>query len=174
MIFPDRHLAAFGLLNATCALFFICPARAQVSVRVLSNQIYRPGGIVEGVPGAFYVMSGNGTGYSVTTHRKTTEIATVGSTFDSPLVRGANGKFYSADLALGNLTANVFSIPLLPGNLQQFPPQAVLPTLSQNLPDGKLLGTALNYTTAESSVVTVDLSGNVTEIAPLLPGSLPA
>lgn len=138
---------------------------AQFRVLHYMNSYDQPAGMTEGAPGVFYSRSGSAyqAALSITTQGSMTVLAKFPYEYyiQALLVSAANSRFYSA-VRLGTNPANVFSVTLVPGSKQVYPPQSLTPVLAQNLPDGMLLATA---TSASSFyLATCDLKGTVTPI----------
>jgi uncharacterized repeat protein (TIGR03803 family) len=105
--------------------------------------------------------------FSVTTQGSQTVLATFqnGYNFPSLLVSGPNGRLYST-IEPGSALANVFSVPMVPGSVHGYPAQTITPELTQNLPDGMLLGLGPDGSYVWH-IVQCDLQGVVTSIAPV-------
>ncbi len=108
----------------------------------------QPGGLIEGSPGVFYSeasISGYGDlAFSVTAQGATTTLATLQGNrvnIQSLLVSASNGRFYSS-VEPSSYPATVFSVSSVPGSQQVYAAQNFVASLSQNLPDGALLGRA--------------------------------
>jgi hypothetical protein len=129
----------------------------------------QPTGLTEGSPGVFYgvrkvSLTGQGAAFSVTPQGVTTTLATFPTHYniDSPMVNGPNGRTYSSDRFSAD-PATVFSINSMPGSVRTYSPQAVIPVLSQSLPNSTFLGTAPNaHNQVPWSLVTVALNGAAT------------
>jgi uncharacterized repeat protein (TIGR03803 family) len=166
----NRHLR-LGVLLALCAIA-ACPAPAghQVIFRVLTHlDQYAPAaGLTEGSPDTFYFPA-RGAVFSTTAAGSKTLLGTFDLGYQTaPFVAASNGRLYTA---IGNIPTppyadpgNVISVGTVPGTLQTYPTQMVLPTLTQTMPDGDLFGYEFNPTTYTSSLVISGLNGNVTPI----------
>jgi uncharacterized repeat protein (TIGR03803 family) len=180
-----------GNTVTTCRLvagisFILCargagapPAADRAILRVVSsmNGYSQPWGLIEGSPGVFYgsakvAPSGLAAAYSITAQGAAITLTTfpVHYNINAPLVDGLNGLFYaSVQHILGS--ANVFSVGSAPGTVQVYANQTVAPLLSQNLPNGALLGIAADASNGNPySLVTVDPSGVATPIHRFLGG----
>jgi hypothetical protein len=123
----------------------IPPVWGQATFWVVTsmNRYGQPAGLIEGSPGVFYSQAGSSTeaALSVTAQGSKVILATFpsGDNIQSLLVSGPNGRFYSI-VELSDNPANVFSVGPAAGSKQVYAPQSFVPSLTQNLPDGTLLG----------------------------------
>jgi hypothetical protein len=124
-------------------------AGGQATFRVVAymNQYDQPQGILEGSPGVFYSQSGSATTVvlSITAQGVKTILASfkIGYSLPSLLVSGANGRFYSTAQFNSN-SPSVVSVASNPGSKLFYAPLSMDPIMTQNLPDGTLLGFAQN------------------------------
>jgi uncharacterized repeat protein (TIGR03803 family) len=146
------------------------PAAGQTVFRVVSymNDLDQPAGIVEGDAGVFYSeagQSGPHVALSITSQGSKIALATVRSPNQIPslLVSAANGRFYSA-IEQGVSPAHVFSVASAPGSQRIYAGRKLHPILTQNLPDGELLGMAVSTTHSGWSLAKIDLNGGITSI----------
>jgi len=131
----------------------------------------QPGGLIEGSAGAFYSIAGGGPSiaFSVTSQGVQTILGTIpnGSLFQSLLVSAANGRFYTT-VYDGNPFPPfnyVLSVSSDAGNSRTYGKLgSIVPELTQNLPDGRLLGVGPDASYIWH-VVTCDLRGTVTSVA---------
>ncbi|MGO4880755.1 MAG: choice-of-anchor tandem repeat GloVer-containing protein [Bryobacteraceae bacterium] len=163
-----QHLGLpVALLGLAMAIAY--PA-AQPVFRIISSLsgYDQPGGLLEGAPGIFYseaAIPGSNIqlAFSLTTQGVTTTLASFqGSAVNiqSRLVSASNGRFYSS-VEPSSYAATVFSLSPSPGGQRVYPAQNFVPSFSQNLPDGMLLGVA-GWDT--DYVITADLGGVVTPV----------
>jgi uncharacterized repeat protein (TIGR03803 family) len=82
-----------------------------------------------------------------------------GGNFESPLISGPNGRFYSS---LYTGVYNVFSVTSAPNGERSYPAQSIGVILLQNLPDGTLLGAGGNYPDGLWRLVRCGLDGALT------------
>jgi uncharacterized repeat protein (TIGR03803 family) len=163
-------LAALRLSLCIAAVAAACLA-AQPVFRVISNLsgYEQPGGLTEGSPGVFYSVAsiaGAGTQlvFSVTAQGSIATLASFPGSqenLQSLVVGASNGRFYSV-IEHSAYPATVFSVASAPGSQQVYSAQNFVPSFSQNLPDGSLLGGAgwggIDY------VITCSLDGVVTPV----------
>jgi uncharacterized repeat protein (TIGR03803 family) len=160
-------------LLALCAMAAgVTPAAGGASFRVIyNNQGYnQPSGLIEGSPGVFYSIAGSdpGAAFSVTILGSRAILGTFSTgIFQSLLLSGPNGRFYSSIYTGVN---NVFSVSSAPNSELTYAPQTIDPLLFQNLPDGGLLGAGTGGPTDLWYLIRCDLSGNVTAVATLPSG----
>jgi len=159
-----------GMALALCAVLASMPLSAgQPSFRVVSymKTFDAPGGMIEGSPGLYYSEAGSSTKavLSITPQGSKTILTTFpsGQNMLSLLVSGANDRFYSS-VELHTNPPSVFSVNAAPGSAKLYSPQSLAPILTQNLPNGTLLGVALSLSSNLWNLVTVDLTGSVTAI----------
>lgn len=167
------RLVPTGLSLAVCAIVSTASAAGQATVHVISymSGYSQPAGLTEGSPGLFYGIAAiPGTGgeaaFSVTTQGVTTTVASFSSGYNvtSLIVSGPNNRLYSA-VELSNNPATVFSVTSAPGSLNMYPSSTLIPSLTQNLPNGTLLCVATTVPRQlPYKVATVSLSGSVTSI----------
>jgi uncharacterized repeat protein (TIGR03803 family) len=162
-----RISAAVALLSLT-AILVTAAAPAQPSFRIVSY-MYRwgpPGGLTEGSPGTFYSVGGSAqqAAFSITTQGAKTILTTFATStyIQAPLVSAANQRFYSSTQKSIN-PANIFSVSLTPGK-QVYPPQDIVPTLTQSLPSGSLLGLGTALSGSPTYLITAGLNGAVNPI----------
>src|ERR1035441_4193523 len=159
-----RLLVALTALATTMA-----SAAGQTIFHVITyeSRLGGPFGISEGSPGVLYFNSGTNpsTALSITTQGTQTVLAAFPSGYNltSLLLSSADGRFYSS-VEPGVGSANVFSVSSNPGSRQVYASQSIIPFMTQNLPDGTLLGTAAATTANPWYVAKVDLKGIVTPI----------
>src|ERR1022692_2813520 len=139
-------------------------AAGNATFRVIyTNQGYGPGaGLIEGSRGVFYSTAGSGpvAAISVTVQGLMTILANFpGGNFESPLISGPNGRFYSS---LYTGVYNVFSVTSAPNGERSYPAQSIGVILLQNLPDGTLLGAGGNYPDGLWRLVRCGLDGALT------------
>jgi uncharacterized repeat protein (TIGR03803 family) len=164
-----RHLRRTISLGSCAIALTVASAAAQATFHIISytNEHPAPLGMTEGSPGLFYLATGTHPAIlSITPQGTETVLTSFPGGHEqmlSPGVSGANGRFYDA-VGVGVNPANVFSVSPAAGSRQVYSPQNLSPLLSQNLPDGTLLGTALPASGGTWYVATVDLKGNVTPI----------
>ncbi len=160
---------------ALCAITAIANA-GQVSYRIVAymDKYDQPAGLVEGTPGLFYGVAGAYTtvGFSTTPQGSMTVLTSFPSGYNvqSLFAAASDGRLYST-VELSDKPASLFSVTSTPGR-QVYPPQSLVAVLKQGLPDGSLLGSAVENTTGLWSVATADLAGTVTAIAGLPQGGL--
>jgi hypothetical protein len=161
IIHDPRKAVPLGL----CAIALTAAsAAAQTTFHVVSytNANPAPIGMTEGSPGLFYLATGSRPAIlSVTTEGTETVLTSFPGGHEQMLgtvVSGPNGRFYDA-VGVGVNPANVFSVSPAAGSRQVYSPQSLSPLLTQNLPDGTLLGTALPDSGGTWYVATVDLKG---------------
>src|ERR1700691_3673428 len=154
-------LCAIALMAASAA------AQSPFHVVSYTNQHPAPIGMTEGSPGIFYLATESRPAILSSTTQGTETVLTSfpGGHEQSlaPPVSAPNGRFYDA-VGVGVNPANVFSVTPAAGSRQVYSPQSLSPLLTQNLPDGTLLGTALPDSGGTWYVATVDLKGAVTPI----------
>jgi len=163
----SMKFAAFALMVAVSTVM----APAQTTFRVVATfPEYVPNGLTEGSPGVLYTAAaseqGGGSAFSVTTQGTITTLAIWpgGYNIESGLmVSAANGQFYSV-VEYSDYPANVFSVTSAPDSGTFYPGQSIDPALTQNLPDGKLLGLGVDSSFL-FHVIECDLHGTVTSIA---------
>jgi|ERR1017187_3279164 uncharacterized repeat protein (TIGR03803 family) len=159
-----------GMLFALCMIVAgTALAAGNVTFRVIyTNQGYGPGfGLLEGSPGVFFAIAGLGPGeaISVTAQGSVTTLASFSSgDFQSLLVSGPNGRFYSS---IYSGATSVFSVTSAPGGERTYPARNFDPELLQNLPDGTLLGDGTGGADGLWHLVRCSLDGMVTSIATL-------
>jgi uncharacterized repeat protein (TIGR03803 family) len=153
-----------------CAIAMtVASEAAQATFHVISytNQHPAPIGMVEGSPGLFYLATGtHPVMLSITAQGAETVLTSFPGGHTQMLgavVSGPNGRFYDTVEAVVN-SANVFSVSSAAGSRQVYESQAIAPFLTQNLPGGMLLGTAVGAGDSPWYVATVDLKGDVTPI----------
>ena len=164
------------MFRVALAALFMSVARggdpSRVSFKVVSPMkgYSHLWGLAEGSPGVFYggasLVSSGSAAYSVTKQGTATMLASFPTHYyiGKPLVAGPNWLFY-ADVQHVIGIANLFSVGAVPGTVQVYADQAVGPLLSQSLPNSTFLGVAANaQNQLPWSVVTVDLSGNITQV----------
>jgi len=162
------HFRVGALLGAYMTAGAIAASAGQATFRVISymnNQYGGPAGITEGLPGVFFFPSGSNPqgAFSITAQGTKTMLGKVSGYFQGPLVSAANGRFFSAT-ELGANPGIVVSFGSSAGSKREYPPQDLVPALTQNLPDGTFLGIASSASTGLFSVVNVDGNGTVTPI----------
>jgi len=139
----------------------------QTTLRVISGLggYIAPVGIVEGAPNVFY-STGTQSAFSVTVQGKVTGLASFpnGDNLNSQLVSAADAQLYSVDVVHGSPTAGLFSVGSQPGTERTYPQQSVSPSLSQNLPNGSLLGGGCSLVTNVCYLVTAATNGAVTPV----------
>ena len=114
--------------------------------------------LTEVLPGVFYSSGVNEVAFSVTPQGQLTSLANFNpSSLKHPFVTGANRRAYNS---IGGIPTNVVSIGLSPGTKRVYANQNLDIFLSQNLPDGTLLGFGTNGT--NDSLMKSDLDGAVT------------
>jgi uncharacterized repeat protein (TIGR03803 family) len=164
-----HRLSKIVWLGSCAIALAAAPAAAQSTFHVISYTKEHPApiGITEGSPGLFYLATGTHPAILSITTQGTESVLTSfpggNEQMDGPGVGGPNGRFYDA-VGVGVNPANVFSVSTAAGSRQVYSPQSIVPLLTQNLPDGTLLGTALPASGGTWYVATVDLKGNVTPI----------
>jgi uncharacterized repeat protein (TIGR03803 family) len=163
------HYLRKEVLLGLCAIALTtASAAAQPTFHVIAyrNTLGGPGGILEGSPGLFYFATTSDSAMlSITPQGAETVLASFPSGYQmqGPVVSGRNGRFYEA-VEVGGDPANVFSVSPPAGSRQVYSPQSLVPLLTQNLPGGTLLGTALATAGSPWYVATVDLKGVVAPI----------
>jgi uncharacterized repeat protein (TIGR03803 family) len=133
-----------------------------VSRVALYHQIF---GIVEGSPGTLY-SSAQQAVFSVTIQGEVVGLANFPSRvapLSSP-IPGPDEKLYSSVYGTAGSVPSLFSVRGAANSLVQYPRQALTATLTQSLPDGTFLGTAIDQSTCISYVVRADTNGNVTRL----------
>ncbi len=145
-------------------------AATQPVFHVISNLAGydQPGGLLEGSPGVFYsegAVPGSTIqlAFSITSQGVATTLASFQGNavnIQSLLVSASNGRFYST-VETSSEPATVFSVNASPGSQQVYALQNFVPSFSQNLPDGVLLGVAGGNA---DYLVTGSLDGVVTPI----------
>jgi len=155
---------------------------AAVSVSWAGSPAYRivahlerydqPSGLVEGSPGVFYGVAGSHTNvaFSVTSAGVVTILASfpAGYNMGSHLIAASNGRFYSS-VELGNQPAALFSVTSTPGK-QIYPPRNLALSLSESLPDGDLLATAVGLSGSPWCLAKAGLDGAAKTIVQFPPG----
>jgi uncharacterized repeat protein (TIGR03803 family) len=159
-----------GVSLALCAVAATAACAAgQATFHVITyeSRFGEVGAIIEGSPGVFYFNAGtNPSGIlSITPEGTQTVLATFpsGNQISSAIVSGANGRFYSA-VEPSVSSASVFSVTSTAGSKQVYSSQSLVPSFTENLPDGGLLGVAVALAANPWYVATVDLEGNVAPI----------
>lgn len=155
-----------------CLAVLVVGARASDlgSLRVIASADHYgpPSGLVEAAPRLFYSNGGSAGQvlFSMTAGGVSSKLADlpVGDYVQAPLVAAANGLFYSA--AAHRLDpVSLFSIGAVAGSLWLYAPQTIDPMLTQNLPDGSLLGVAVTLSaTPIYSLVRCGLDGKVSTL----------
>jgi hypothetical protein len=139
------------------------------------NQLGSPVGLVEGSPGVFFSLGAGDPQrvFTITPDGSRTVIATFTSSQSGggPLVAGDDNRFYST-VEYPAHAGGLFSVSSAPGSRKIYPVQAVNPGLTQNLPDGNLLGIATGPLGA-FYLATSDLNGNVTAFYQFPSGETP-
>ncbi|HXM42021.1 MAG TPA: choice-of-anchor tandem repeat GloVer-containing protein [Bryobacteraceae bacterium] len=152
-----------------CAIALtVASAAAQTAFHVIAyrDRLGGPGGIVEGSPSLLYFATGTDSAIlSITPQGTETVLTTFPSGYQmlGPVVSAPNGRFYDV-VAVGANPANVFSVGGAAGSRQLYASQSSAPFLTQNLPDGNLLGTAVGIGDNPWYVASVGLKGAVTPI----------
>lgn len=141
---------------------------AVATLRVVYNlqQYFQPAGLLEGAPGVFYSLAGSGVVFSVTSQGSATILGSFSTAFllQSLLVSGPNRLFYSSVGSSNPLpTYDVFSVTSVPGGQKIYTAQSINPELTQNLPDGTLLGSGVDGSYLWH-LIRSDLSGNITSL----------
>jgi len=147
------------------------PATAQVTFRTIYTLggVAQPGGLNEAKPGLFYSLAGSYYFFTINTKGEAQQIAPPPSAtnFIGVPLPAADGRAYAA---IGNGGAgssavfNAVSVTPEPGSMVTYPGQNLTFFLSQTLPNGAMLGQAVDFSTGLSSVATVSLGGKVTKI----------
>jgi uncharacterized repeat protein (TIGR03803 family) len=164
-----RTLRVASIALALYTLAAAPPKAANVGTfRIISTlpDYSTPGGLVEGSPGIFYSaaqLAGTGSFavFSVTIKGVTKTLASFpsGYNFSGPPVAGPNGRLYDGVGYQG--TGNMFSVAAGSG-VQEYPTQAIVPSLTQNLPNGNFIGAGSGATGWD--LATCDLRGIVTPV----------
>jgi uncharacterized repeat protein (TIGR03803 family) len=149
------------------------------AVYYVPDQAAQPSGITEGSPGLFYIQANGTFILSVTVSGTGTTVATFQDPpylIESRVISGPNHLIYSSVTSAGpngKGQANVFSVGPTPGGQESYPPQALLPYLTQNLPNGTFLASLGVYSDDSSALGIVDTSGKVTSLYQFPQGDLP-
>jgi uncharacterized repeat protein (TIGR03803 family) len=166
MVFRDWH-GAVRLIAVWSVAF---SAMGQIQFKVISgvgsNQ--SPVGIAEGSPGVFYSHGAGAppAAFSITLAGQLTTLYAfpLGTNIASPLVSDANHRFYSSIISTTSGASNIFSVGSAASSGRTHPNVNLLPTFSQNMPNGVLLGIGSDYTTDLSYLVTGEPNGTVKPI----------
>jgi len=140
----------------------------QATYRIVAymDKYDQPAGLVEGSQGLFYGIAGAYTtvGFSVTPQGSMTILASFPSGYNvqSLFAAGSNGRLYST-VEQGARPGTMFSVDSAPGK-ELYPPQTLVPRLTQGLPDGTFLATA-SADAGLWSLAKADLTGTVTSLA---------
>ena len=162
-----------GFMLAVCAAMAgIISAGQTPTFRVvysMTGGYDQPGGLIEGSPGVFYSIAGSGPGivFSVTSQGVQTILASFPTaSFQSLLVSGPDRRFYSSLYwGAGNPIYDVFSVSSAANSKRVYSAQNIDPALTQNLPDGRLLGVGVGPSAGTAwDVFESDVDGNVTWI----------
>jgi uncharacterized repeat protein (TIGR03803 family) len=166
----NRYLQ-IGVSLALCVTATRIASGSQASFRIVSymDKYDQPVGLIEGSPGVFYGVAGASStfvGFSVTPQGTKTILASFPSGYNigSLFAAASNHRLYSS-VQLSANPAAVFSIAATPGK-QVYPAQNLNPTLTQSLPDGKLLAVATKLvgTVISYYLATVDMNGVVSAV----------
>ena len=166
--------ASIGLLSlpvAVCLTVSLVAGSGQVNFRVIASMnggLQQPNGITEGAPGIFYSVGGPSgqTAFSVATGSAKTILASFPTSHNilAPLVTASNQRFYSTVGYMLN-PPNGFSVSSTANSKQTYAPQNVGFMVTENLPDGNLLGIAGTISAYSSYFVAKsDLEGNVATV----------
>ena len=160
-----RKALSLGLCSIALT---VASAAAQTAFHVIAyrDRLGGPGGIVEGSPSLLYFATGTDSAIlSITPQGTETVLTTFPSGYQmlGPVVSAPNGRFYDV-VAVGANPANVFSVGGAAGSRQLYASQSSAPFLTQNLPDGNLLGTAVGIGDNPWYVASVGLKGVVAPV----------
>jgi uncharacterized repeat protein (TIGR03803 family) len=181
MIGRNNMMNRFFRVGLALALFAMVAGMivgaGPVTFRIIyNNQGYpAPMGLIEGAPGVFYSVAGSASAivfFSVTTGGTRTILGSLpfGNFFQSVPVSGPNSRFYSSTSS-GGSTSNIFSVTSTPGDQHTYATKSISSALSQNLPDGTLLGVGTDGNN-NWGFVRCDTNGTVTFIAQIPSGEL--
>jgi uncharacterized repeat protein (TIGR03803 family) len=162
-----------GCLVALCLMAAVASEAAQPTFRVVYNLVGydQPGGLIEGSPGVFYSIAGSGpsVAFSVTSQGIQTILGSIpkGSLFTSLLVAGTDGRFYTSVYSgTSQPEYGLLSVSPDANSKQIYPAQKIAPEMTQNLPNGKLLGVGVGLTAGVGwDIFEASLDGTVTPIA---------
>lgn len=161
-----RRAFTVALLASGSAAVDASPDAAHANFRVVAimGQYQQPVGLAEGAPGTFYSIGG-GYAFSITSRGVTTQLGAFPNGYSLDVLTSAsNERFYGTVAGAGGSVINVFSVNSKPNSLISYAQQAIYGTLTQNLPDGALLGTGADQSTGVFDLFKSDLQGNVTPI----------
>jgi uncharacterized repeat protein (TIGR03803 family) len=139
---------------------------SQVSFRVIAvmGQYQQPAGLAEGDPEVFY-STGGGYAFSINSRGTTSQLAAFANGYNLyVMVSASNGRFYSSLYAFGGSVVNLFSVSAKPNSATSYSQQSITAVLTQNLPDGALLGTGGGQSSGLFYLVKSDLNGDLTPI----------
>ncbi|MGO4879238.1 MAG: choice-of-anchor tandem repeat GloVer-containing protein [Bryobacteraceae bacterium] len=140
------------------------PARANFRVVAPMGQYQQPVGLAEGAPGVFYSIGG-GYAFSITSRGTTSQLGAFPNGYNLFLVASAsNEQFYGMVAGAGSSVIHAFSVSSKANSLVSYAQQAIYGSLTQNLPDGSLLGTGGDQSTGASYLFSLSTQGNVTPI----------
>jgi len=148
------------------------PGHATFHVVADMQQYSEPAGLTEPSPSLFYLQAGQAI-LSVTPQGKLTVLATApaGYVMGSPPVTAANGRSYTA---YGAAQTNIpISLHFTPESLETYPAVTLGPGFVHGLPDGKLFGTAGEFSTGLHYLITGDEAGTVTSVYRFPSGEVP-
>jgi uncharacterized repeat protein (TIGR03803 family) len=160
----NKVVTAITIASLSGAMVLIAagPSTFRV-VYNLAGGYDQPGGIIEGEPGVFFSIAGGGPSivFSVSSQGVQTVLGTIpkGPLFTSLVVSGANDRYYTT-FEDSTYPGHVLSIASAPNLQKTYPAQHIIVGLTQNLPDGRMLGTGIALP-GGSGVAICDLDGAV-------------
>lgn len=146
----------------------------QAAFRVVADmrQYSEPAGLTQPSPELFYLQAGQAI-LSVTLQGKLTVLAMAPGKYvmGSPPVTAANGRSYTAYGA--GQTNYPISLALTPSSLETYPAVSLGPGFIHGLPDGRLFGTAGEFSTGLYYLIAADAAGTVTPVYRFPSGEVP-